>query len=156
MAAAAGALVQAFTGAGIVGLDYSPASLTVLDQVIDREWPPGQKPATETIGMMGAYLGEVLVRNLGARWTDQTPTGEPGLKVGDGIAFPLSKVVKRVDIGNTHSLSHFYSELASYLVQGPTRTSSWTPREPPAGQPKTSTDLPRQPGFMDRFRRKPK
>jgi hypothetical protein len=153
MAAAAGALVTSFDRAGVHGLDYSPASLRLLDRAIDQQWPPGKKPADETIGMMGAYVGEVLVRNLGVAWTSQTPTKEPGVQVGGGIAFPLSKVAKRIDIGATHSVFHFYSELAAYLAQGEQRTANWTLAKPPADQANPAPS-PERSGFFARFRRK--
>lgn len=103
--------------------DFSAASVKQLDRMIARDWPPGEKPSDEVVAVMGAYLGEVLVRTLGGRWTQASPADEPGVLLGEGgLAFPMSKVRKRVDLGKTHSVGHFYAELHAF-VGGSSRSS---------------------------------
>ena len=67
-------------------LDFSPASLSRLDDLVDAEWD-GDRFAETTFGSdasfddraftsvvreLGGYFGEVLVRQLDGEWTDET------------------------------------------------------------------------------------
>ena len=138
MARAADVFVQSVreSGAPYV-LDFSPGSIAELDAMIATEWPPGERPSDQLISTMGAYVGEVLVRSLGGQWTELPEAPEPGVRVGEGIAFPISKVHKRVEFGDSHSIAHFVSELRAYAREGPARTRQWTeaaPPSPPAGE----------------------
>ena len=54
-------------------LDFSAGSLSRLDELLDGELSPSQHAVYEF--RLGAYLGEVLVRNHGAHWM---PTDEVG------------------------------------------------------------------------------
>ncbi|MET9874045.1 hypothetical protein ABZZ36_05325 [Actinacidiphila glaucinigra] len=68
---AADVVTMAREGARI-RLDYSPASLTLVDRVIEAirsERPPLQAVAL-TLRGFGAYTGEVLVREAGAAWVE--------------------------------------------------------------------------------------
>jgi hypothetical protein len=107
--------------------DFSEASVAALDATIQSDWAPGTKPSDQTVGLMGAYLGEVLVRNLGGTWVRSGNNPEPGIQLSGGdVAFPLTKVRKRVQLGQEHDLAYFYQELSAYVQEGPARQSRWT------------------------------
>jgi hypothetical protein len=58
--------------------------------------------------MMGAFVGELLVRNGGARWSYSTDHGSPAVRLPSGNAcFPLNKVSKRLTVGPEHSIAQF-------------------------------------------------
>lgn len=100
-----------------VRLDYTPASLAVVDRVIEsirRERPPAAA-ITPTLLGFGAYTGEVLVREAGAVWVDFDPGqrdifGQPfGIRSSDGRMWnPLGKAIKRYENGMEDSLRLFY------------------------------------------------
>ncbi|GCF13653.1 hypothetical protein Harman_15880 [Haloarcula mannanilytica] len=68
------------------GLDFSPASLSRLDDLVDAEWDDERfaettfgsddsfddRAFTSVVQELGGYFGEVLVRQLGGEWTDET------------------------------------------------------------------------------------
>ncbi|MDS0220307.1 hypothetical protein NDI54_02970 [Haloarcula sp. S1AR25-5A] len=68
------------------GLDFSPASLSRLDDLVDAEWDDERfaettfgsddsfddRAFTSVVRELGGYFGEVLVRQLGGEWTDET------------------------------------------------------------------------------------
>ena len=113
---AADIVAMAREGAGI-RLDYSPASLALVDRVIDairRERPPAEA-VEPTLRGFGAYAGEVLHRNAGAVWVDfdagqRGIFGQPfGIRTADGRVWnPLDKAVKRYHGGSGESLRLFY------------------------------------------------
>lgn len=102
-------------------LDYSVASLRVVDFLIDglrkggadREW------VREALWGLGAYVGEVLVRRAGAVWLDYDADqrayfGQPvGVRMPDGRVWnPIGKVHNRFDLGGPgESLQTFYLTL---------------------------------------------
>ncbi len=102
---------------GIV-LDYSPDSLTAVDGIIDkfhRDNVPAERIAS-TLFCFGCYVGEVFVRNAGARWR---PTEETSMKdfcdlplvleLGpDRFCNPIGKVFKRHENGEEDFLPYFY------------------------------------------------
>ena len=108
--------LMAREGAGVL-LDYSPASLALLDRIIDairREGPPTEAVPAALLGF-GAYVGEVLVRGAGAQWTDFDPDQrrffeQPfGIRTPDGRVWdPLGRAVKRYHNGPQESLHLFY------------------------------------------------
>lgn len=67
-------------------LDFSPASLSRLDDLVDAEWDDERfaettfgsdasfddRAFTSVVRELGGYFGEVLVRHLDGEWTDQT------------------------------------------------------------------------------------
>jgi hypothetical protein len=68
------------------GLDFSPASLSRLDDLVDAEWDAERfaettfgsddsfddRAFTSVVRELGGYFGEVLVRELDGEWTDET------------------------------------------------------------------------------------
>jgi hypothetical protein len=80
---------------------------------------------------LGSYLGELIIRNCGGRWTYHEVTGMPAVEIAAGhLCFPHAKVSKRLSLGEEHSLWVFYDYiLTGRLAPG----SKITPREWDAG-----------------------
>lgn len=106
---------------GRLPLDYSVASLRVVDFLIDglRKGGADQDRAREPLAGLGAYVGEVLVRRAGAEWVDldelqRTYFGQDvGVRMPDGRVWnPLGKVLNRFESGGPEdSLTTFYLTL---------------------------------------------
>lgn len=88
-------------------LDYSPASLERLDDLVDTEWEDDRfddatfgseetfddRAFTSVATELGSYFGEVLVRELDAEWTDETATDSVIVEAPDGqLAIPVFRV----------------------------------------------------------------
>ncbi|MFJ5776814.1 hypothetical protein [Streptomyces sp. NPDC093094] len=103
-----------------IPLDWSVASLRVVDHVIDglRKGGDAERGRTVLAGL-GAYVGEVLVRRAGAVWVDldagqRAWAGQPvGVRMPDGRVWnPLGKVRNRFESGGPEdSLQTFYLTL---------------------------------------------
>jgi hypothetical protein len=115
------AFVARVTARNRLPLDYSVASLRVVDFLIDglRKGGADRDRARETLFGLGAYVGEVLVRRAGAVWVDfdaqeRAYFGQPvGVRMPDGRVWnPLGKVHNRFDAGGPEeSLHTFYLTL---------------------------------------------
>lgn len=102
-------------------LDYSVASLRIVDFLIDglRKGGAEHERARETLFGLGTYVGEVLVRRAGAEWVDfnadqRAYFGQPvGVRMPDGRVWnPLGKVRNRFELGGPgESLQTFYLTL---------------------------------------------
>lgn len=93
-----------------VVLDYSERSLADVDELLRRESFVGKTPrAPESHDdgealwacskMMGAYLGEVVLRALGGHWVEEgTEHGEPrpAIQVGEVRDYPVDKIWRRL------------------------------------------------------------
>lgn len=114
----AAAFVARVTARNRLPLDYSVASLRVVDFLIDglRKGGADRERAGKTVFELGAYVGEVLVRRAGAVWADfdadqRAYFGQPvGIRMPDGRVWnPLGKVVNRFETGGPEeSLQRFY------------------------------------------------
>ncbi|GAA3797943.1 hypothetical protein ACFS5L_31285 [Streptomyces phyllanthi] len=98
-------------------LDYSVASLRVVDSVVEglRKGDTDRERVAGTLFGLGAYVGEVLVRHAGAVWVDldagqREYFGQSvGVRMPDGRVWnPLGKVVNRFEAGREESLQTFY------------------------------------------------
>ncbi|MFD3619896.1 hypothetical protein ACFWWT_32600 [Streptomyces sp. NPDC058676] len=115
------AFVARVTARNRLPLDYSVASLRVVDFLIDglRKGGADRERARETLLGLGAYVGEVLVRRAGAVWVDldadqRAYFAQPvGVRMPDGRVWnPLGKVHNRFDAGDPQdSLRTFYLTL---------------------------------------------
>lgn len=115
------AFVTRLTARNRLPLDYSVASLRVVDFLIDglRKGGADRERAHGTLVGLGAYVGEVLVRRAGAVWVDFDAHqcayfGQPvGVRMPDGRVWnPLGKVHNRFDAGGPEeSLHTFYLTL---------------------------------------------
>lgn len=62
--------VRAAREAGGGLLDFSPGSLDELENLIARDVPREPKDPEAVAEVVGAYLGETIVRRLGGRWQE--------------------------------------------------------------------------------------
>ncbi|MEV5969668.1 hypothetical protein [Streptomyces sp. NPDC051921] len=103
-------------------LDYSATSLAVVDRLIDglRRGGAGRKDVAGPLLGLGAYVGEVLVRQAGAEWVDLPPDhpvrtafGHPvAVRMPDGRLWnPLGRTVNRFEIGPQESLRTYFLTL---------------------------------------------
>ncbi|WP_264936574.1 hypothetical protein [Streptomyces sp. A012304] len=121
MRACATAFVARATARHRLPLDYSPASLRVVDFLVDgvRKGGADREHVHDTLVGLGAYVGEVLVRRAGAVWVDldadqRSWFGQSvGVRMPDGRVWnPLGKVVNRFEAGGPEdSLRTFYLTL---------------------------------------------
>ncbi|AQS71981.1 hypothetical protein B1H29_14135 [Streptomyces pactum] len=120
------AYAAAFVGRAAAGhrlpLDYSPASLRIVDFLVDglRKGGADHERARGALLGLGAYVGEVLVRRAGATWVDfdtdqRAYFGQPvGVRMPDGRVWnPLGRVHNRLAAGGgpEESLHTFYLTL---------------------------------------------
>ena len=100
-------------GARGVVLDYTPASLGRLETVLSRQPPMAQPDATFAL-LAGAYLGEVIRRNIGGQWYEQVPPdGTTALLVNEQhqlMVFPYSILFKKLQKGGK-DLPQIYDEV---------------------------------------------
>ncbi|MGQ4385496.1 hypothetical protein [Streptomyces sp. SAS_270] len=118
MRGCATAFVTHATARNRLPLDYSVASLRVVDFLIDglRKGGAGRERVGGTLFGLGAYVGEVLVRRAGATWVDfdddqRAYFAQPvGVRMPDGRVWnPLGKVHNRFEVGGPEeSLQTFY------------------------------------------------
>lgn len=121
MRSCAAAFVARATARNRLPLDYSVASLRVVDFLIDglRKGGAARERVRDPLFGLGAYVGEVLVRRAGAVWLDfdadqRAYFGQPvGVRMPDGRVWnPLGKVHNRFDLGGPgESLQTFYLTL---------------------------------------------
>ena len=102
-----------------IQLDYSPASLKQVDELICGFRAQGHTAATmqETIFLFGCYLGEVVVRNHGGQWKLAADTGLRQVAPPDMLVLetpnqatwnPIGKAFKLLANGMEDSLAFFY------------------------------------------------
>jgi hypothetical protein len=105
----AGIFVESMAVDGF-SFDWDPSSAHKLDGVCVHflgEAPSEDEVRAMTVAM-GAYLGELIVRNGGARWVFHGESGA-AVDLGDGrLCFPHTKVSKRLELGDEHGLWAFY------------------------------------------------
>ena len=104
-----------------VTLDFSEASVKQLETLLANMHnglaKPGDpaRPSDEWItcvaATFGAYLGEILRRNLGGTWLKQNPRAPgslPALNVHGDVLTPCRKVLKRILEGPAEDVAFFY------------------------------------------------
>ncbi|MFF4172989.1 hypothetical protein [Streptomyces sp. NPDC001744] len=98
-------------------LDFSAASLRIVDRVVDglRSGAGDPDAVAPVLHELGAYVGEVIVRRAHALWVDfDGATSElfrqpVGVRTPDGRAWnPLGKVVNRFEAGSGESAYAFF------------------------------------------------
>ncbi|MFF4211525.1 hypothetical protein ACFYZE_19645 [Streptomyces sp. NPDC001796] len=117
----AAAFVARVTAGNRLPLDYSVASLRVVDFMVDglRKGGADRERASGALFGLGAYVGEVLVRRAGAVWVDFDAEQSAffrqsvGVRMPDGRVWnPLGKVFNRFELGGPEeSLQLFYLTL---------------------------------------------
>ncbi len=112
--------VRDVTARNRLPLDYSVASLRVVDFIVDglRKSGRDHSAVRHVLFGLGVYAGEVLVRRAGAVWVEFDEAqrelfGQPvGVRMPDGRVWnPLGKVVKRFEAGERESLRTLYLQL---------------------------------------------
>lgn len=102
-----------------IDLDYSPASLELVDTQIEGMRDDGLtgEDVAEALFVLGCYLGEVMARALRGRWvpTARSPLADvspwpmvvvlPGGSAWDAIG----KAYKRLELGDTEYLPNFFA-----------------------------------------------
>ena len=94
---------------GQFGWDSTEASrLDDLCEAFLRTNPPAAVRHSMAMAM-GAYLGELMVRHGGGRWTYDPQQRAAVIEMPNGLsAYPHNKVAKRLDHGPQHNLFQFY------------------------------------------------
>lgn len=95
-----------------------------LDDLCDRFVIPGQRRGTTRQALaarMGAYVGELLVRNAGGRWVYDEQGRSAAVELPDGRrVFPAERVAQRIAVGHHYSVAEFYrATLAGDLLSYP-------------------------------------
>ena len=103
-------------------LDFSPASLELVDSLIDslREEGVDGEGAAETLFVLGCYLGEVMVRRLGGAWVATARSPLRGVSpwpmvvaLPDGSAWDaIGKAYVRLELGDAEYLPAFFETAA--------------------------------------------
>jgi hypothetical protein len=108
------ACVHSLWEAGGVKLDYSAASISLLDAAVGLFWPEG-KPGAEkeipgAIFAAAGYLGEVVIRTSPAvHWTWATNIDQPMLEFPGGAQGDVRTwVYKRIAEGPKRDLRHYF------------------------------------------------
>ena len=121
------------------GADFSPASLWEVDRFFDeqsRNGAPVKGGLLDVqLGMrvfaMGAYVGEVLRRNLGGTWHGDDEDDEAEMNVelllsDTTVCWPVQRVMKRFVLGPSEGLAAYGRELG--LDVGPRPRRRWRSR----------------------------
>ncbi|WP_017237728.1 hypothetical protein [Streptomyces sp. SS] len=134
--------VDGVAARGRLPLDYSAGSLRLVDRLIDglRRGGAGREQVAGPLRGLGAYVGEVLVREAGAVWVDLPPghmlrsvfAHPVGVRTPDGRVWnPLGRTVNRFEIGPGESLQTYFLTLhgwrPSRTLRGPVRRPGGAP-----------------------------
>jgi hypothetical protein len=101
-------------------LDYSEASLETVEQIIDAEfadWRPwrrgkAKKANVPVASLVGAYVGEVMVRNLGGTWGWMPEYNVAAIQTqAGGWTSPPAKAQKRFINGKEDDLVFYYEAM---------------------------------------------
>ncbi len=120
MRAHVGEFVRQLTARNRLPMDYSVASLRVVDFVVDgiRAGGAERERVAGTLFGLGGYVGEVLVRRAGAAWLDcdagqRELFGQPvAVRMPDGRVWnPLGKVANRFEYGRQESAQRMFLTL---------------------------------------------
>ena len=105
-----------------VDLDYSPASLENIDQILQQFSDGGSTVADlgETLFAIGCYVGEVLVRHLQGIWRNTSDTALAsvgGFPIvvelpNQRLANPIHRVFSRLEKGDVDSIARYYTMIA--------------------------------------------
>ena len=100
-------------------LDYSPASIEALDEILVQVSETPELDLDFEVRLWGSYLGEVLRRRYAGGWElTQYPGGVaavPAVDVRGSRLFPLLKVYRRLTTGEEEDLQSFFSLITERL-----------------------------------------
>ena len=106
-------------------LDFSPASIDVLEQILAGQAAEDLEYQTR---LWGSYLGEVVRRGFSGEWELTAHPGGgisavPALSIRGSRLYPLMKVYRRLTMGEGESLSVFY-KMVSERLPNPSKESA--------------------------------
>ncbi len=133
-------IVRATKDLSGVNLDYTPASLAIVDEIIQGFVQDGCEvnDVKETLFGFGCYVGEVFVRAGHGFW--RAPRSPWEVEVlgfplvvdlgPDNVCNPIGKVFKRLQLGDSENLPYFYSVFATdkAAVSSPASDGPWWKR----------------------------
>jgi hypothetical protein len=119
-------------------LDYSPASLRVVNELI-LQWRGNGEPPDRisiVVFLLGMYLGEVIIRNVGGKWLATESLAEGIASSAGGAPFllelpsgricnPINRALRLMLTGSDADLVSFYEWVLTELAPG-----QWRPRQP--------------------------
>jgi hypothetical protein len=105
-------------------LDFSLASLATLDQLIQRYMTPVVTDPRDVAEVVGAYVGEVLRRQLGFRWCWHE--GRAALLRDDAALDPFERARLRLAEGPRFSLAVYGEAVAAGRPEPETVTAKTT------------------------------
>ncbi|WLW57300.1 hypothetical protein [Streptomyces sp. YU58] len=115
----AAAIVAAAADISDAELDYSPASIGVVEEIVDgfRAEGVGREEMAESLVAFGCYLGEIVTRHIGGAWRPAPathPTTAPlVVELPDAReCHPIDWVFGRLEAGATFSIRDLYTAAA--------------------------------------------
>jgi hypothetical protein len=116
------------------GADFSPESLWELDRFFDeqarkggpRRWGLLAKDTSLRLFSLGAYLGEVIRREVGGEWEADDEAEHPELALAlrlpdDAVVWPVQQAVKRMRNGAEDALVPFAEALGVEVGPKPSK-----------------------------------
>ncbi|MBK0394872.1 hypothetical protein [Ramlibacter algicola] len=109
-----------------VDLDYSPASLVAIDNIVLDMRDEGASPAAaaQVLLVLGCYVGEVLVRNTDGLWDEPTAAElqagarVPGIRGKSGRFYdPVGQVFRLLQEGGGESLAFYFARVKRDAAQ---------------------------------------
>lgn len=102
-------LISTLSKDGVVELGYDDASVAWVDGFIERQRARGDASLARGLtNVVGAYLGECIIRNYGGQWR-AGDDGQWGVYFdAENAAFPVAKVAKQFANGAEDSIYSFY------------------------------------------------
>lgn len=111
MASLATAFVQGVAEETGLSLGWTESDAARLDDLCEAflRSRPSKAVKHSMIMSMGAYLGELIIRNTRGRWRYHRARREAVFLTADDLeGYPHSKVAKRLDTGPEHNLLAYY------------------------------------------------
>ena len=100
-------------------LDFSPASIDVLDEILVLVSETPDHDVDYEVRLWGSYLGEIIRQRYAGGWEmTQYPGGTvavPAVDVRGSRLFPLMKVYRRLTVGEEEDLRSFYAMVTERL-----------------------------------------
>jgi hypothetical protein len=103
--------------------DFGPASIEDVDAEIDEFVGRGltSEEAAEALFVLGCYVGQVMVRNLGGRWVATAQSSLRGISPwpmvvvlpGGSTWDTIGKTYKRLELGDSEDLVSFFAAAAT-------------------------------------------
>jgi hypothetical protein len=92
-----------------IKLDYSEEALALADDLITVFFKIHREHYIKATVLIGSYLGETIIRNLGGKWMKDLSIAKVGkLK---GTAYPMGRARKRLANGTDDSFVYYYKNL---------------------------------------------